>query len=336
MAIVHFLDLQRKYRENHLAMLDRLLQASAGLDMIKDGAPVAVKTHFGEDGNLSFVSPLFVRRIVDAVRAAGGKPFLTETTTLYSGRRFRGDTHLELAREHGFDFAPIMIADGLYGDEFDLIENCKIGRTIARVDTIVCVSHFKGHLNTGFGGALKNLGMGCASKGGKLELHSNSKPFIDQKKCTACQRCIRYCAFGAIALVSGKVTIDKDKCTGCTGCMAICPEHAIRFRWDAASADIQQRIARYAAAVTRNRRSFFVNFLINIAPNCDCFHTNEPMIHPDVGILCGTDPVALDQACFDMVRPAIEKLHPDLDCQEQLAQAARLGGGERKYEIKTI
>lgn len=333
MAKVYFLDLRKKYNDNVLQLFDRLIKVAKGMKIVENHSSCAVKLHFGEDGNVTFVSPLYVRRLITMIRHGGGRPFLTDTTTLYSGRRFRADTHIELAREHGFDFAPIIIADGLYGDEYEEVNGSKIAKLINDMKTIFCVSHFKGHLLTGFGGTLKNLAMGCASKGGKLTMHSNSKPFVDRNKCTFCLKCYEYCAFKAIKKSKKTVTIDHSVCTGCAGCMSICPEKAIRFSWDAASADVQVRVAQYAANVIRDKKIFYINFLINISPNCDCFHTNEPMIAPDVGILASFDPVSIDQACYDFVKKPIDKLYPDVDATLQLKYAEKFDAGERKYDI---
>ena len=336
MSVVYFLDLRKKYRTNVLVRLRKLIDASGGLKILKKNSSCAVKMHFGEDGNVNFVSPLYIHCLTDMMKEAGSRPFLTDTTTLYSGRRFRGDTHLELAKDHGFDFVPVVVADGVYGDEFVKVNTSKVARLFSTIDRFVCVSHFKGHLTCGFGGALKNVGMGCASKGGKLDMHSLSKPTIDRDTCTQCLQCYEYCAYDAIKKTKKGVTIDRTVCTGCCGCMSICPERAIKFSWDAASTDTQKGIAQYAANIIKDKKVFYVNFLINITPNCDCFHTNEPVIAPDIGILCSFDPVAIDQACYDMVKDEIDRLHPEIDPQEQLAFAQERGAGKRKYEIKTV
>ncbi len=336
MSVLYFLDLRKKYKDSFLKLFERLIEVSQGLSIIKQNAPIAVKTHFGEDGNIFFVTPLYVRRVVELVRKAGGRPFLTDTTTLYSGRRFKGDTHIELAKEHGFDFAPIIIADGLYGDEYYEVNGSKIARLFKNIDTMVCISHFKGHLVTGFGAALKNLGMGCASKGGKLSLHSRSRPFIEKEKCTFCLKCYDYCAYNAIEKNKNHVVINQNKCTGCAGCMSICPERAIRFSWSAASEEVQRGIARYTADVVRGKKIFYINFLTNITPDCDCLYNAEPPICPDIGILAGFDPVAIDQASYDLAQKKIDELRQDIDAQIQLCYGEECGAGARKYEIKSI
>lgn len=335
MSRVYFLDISKKYKTDHLKQLQRLIESSEALKLYGGDSCCAVKLHVGEQGNVNFVNPLYVRRLVDILRTTGAEPFLTDTTTLYSGRRFRADLHVQLAHEHGFTFAPFLIADGLHGDEFYEVNGAKIAGMFKRVSTIFFISHFKGHLNCGFGGAIKNIGMGCASRGGKLDMHSGAKPFIDKEKCTLCLRCYDYCIFQAIKK-NKSMAIIESKCTGCGGCMSICPEKAIKFRWDAAADQLQKKIADYAARTIKDKKVFFVNFLMNITPNCDCFHSNETCIHPDVGILASSDPVGIDQACYDMIKGSIDKLHPDIDSQVQLHYAEKFGAGERKYEIRSI
>lgn len=317
-------------------MLEKLIDISGGLKLIERDSFIAVKTHFGEDGNLSFISPLYIRRIVELIKKSSGRPFLTDTTTLYSGRRFKGDTHIELAKEHGFDFAPIIIGDGLYGDEYIEINGSKIARIFKNIDTIFCISHFKGHLLTGFGSALKNLGMGCASKGGKLDLHAKSQPYVDKEKCNFCLKCYNYCAYSAIKKEKNYVMIDLNKCSGCSGCMSICPQRAIKFSWSSASDEVQKGIARYSANLIRNKKIFYINFLINITPDCDCLYTSEPVICPDIGILAGFDPVAVDKASYDMTKEYIDKIRPSVDSTIQLYYGEKYGAGECEYEIKSI
>ncbi len=336
MGTLLFLDLQKKHKENYLKLLEKLIERSGALNILNKNQIVALKVHFGEDGNLNFVSPLYVRVVAELVRKSGARPFLVDTTTLYSGRRFKGDTHIELAKEHGFDFVPIIIGDGLYGDEFIDMNGSKIAMVFKNIDTIICISHFKGHLLTGFGAALKNLGMGCASKGGKLFLHSRSHPFVDKDKCNFCLKCYNYCAYNAIEKNQKYVQIDQNKCTGCAGCMSICPERAIKFSWSAASDEVQKGIAQYTANLIKGKKLFCLNFLTNITPDCDCLYTAEPVICPDIGILAGFDPVAIDQASYDLTREYIDKLRPDIDSSIQLYYGEKFNAGEKRYEIKNI
>ena len=336
MATVYFFDLRKKYNDGIMKMFDNLIDKANGFKILKKNSLCAIKLHVGEQGNVNYVNPVYVKRLVELIRKMGTSVFLTDTTTLYSGNRHRADLHIELAKEHGFDFAPFSVADGLCGDEYVEINGSKIASLFSHIDTIFCISHFKGHLVCGFGGALKNLGMGCAAKGGKLEMHSRSKPFIDTKNCTFCLKCFNYCLYKAIIKDKKILKIDQNICTGCAGCMSICPENSIKFSWDAASSDIQKGIAKYAADVTKGKKAFYINFLINISPNCECFHSNEPMIAPDVGILASYDPVSLDQACYDMIKEPIDKLHPEIDPQEQIIYAEKFNAGQKGYEIKAI
>lgn len=336
MQTIYFLDLTKKHKESYLKMLERLIEISGGLKILSPNTTVAIKTHFGEDGNLNFVNPIYVRKVVELIKRSGAHPILTDTTTLYSGRRFRGDTHIELAKEHGFDFAPIFIGDGIYGDEYFEINGSKLAMVFKNIEIIFCISHFKGHLLTGFGAALKNLGMGCASKGGKLHLHSRSHPYVDKDKCTFCLKCYNYCAYQAIEKDKKYVQINQTKCTGCAGCMSICPEKAIKFSWSAASDEAQKGIAQYAANLIKNKKVFYLNFLTDITPDCDCLYTAEPPILTDIGILAGFDPVAIDQASYDMTKNEIDKLRPNIDSQIQLYYGEKFEAGERGYEIKSI
>lgn len=336
MATVYLMDLRKGYKEDVLKVFDGFVGMAGGMKVVQRNTPAAVKLHVGEAGNVNYVNPRYVNRLVDLIAEAGGRAFLTDTTTLYAGRRFRADLHIALAREHGFDFSPMIIADGLYGDDYVDIDGAKVASLFGHVDYMFCVSHFKGHLNCGFGGALKNLGMGCSAKGGKLEMHSKSKPYIDDSLCTQCLICFEYCIHNAIIKNGERIKIEKKTCTGCAGCMSVCPEGAIKFSWDAVSSDIQKGIARYAASAVKNKKVFYLNFLMNISPNCDCFHTNEPMIASDVGILASYDPVSIDQACYDLIKDAIDKRYPEVDPTEQLHFAEQFGAGERKYEITSI
>jgi uncharacterized Fe-S center protein len=336
MARVYFLDLRKKHKDNVLILLKKLTEKIPYFDSLKNNSLCAVKVHVGEQGNVNYVSPDYVRCIFAAIEKKGFQAFLTDTTTLYSGQRRRADLHMKLAYEHGFNFAPFIVGDGLYGDDFVEVNGSKIASLFTHIENMVCISHFKGHMNCGFGGAIKNLGMGCAAKGGKLEMHSKSKPRIDKEKCTQCYRCVEYCIYRAIEQVDKIPNINEEKCVGCCGCMSVCPERAIGFSWDAASSDVQQGIARYASNAIKGKAIIYFNFLINITPNCDCFHSNEPVIMPDIGILVSSDPVSIDQACYDMIKERLEEVYPNIDSQIQLVYAEKFGAGERVYEIKEV
>ncbi len=334
MADVYLLDFRKKKKETYLERLERFLNKARLFDFVKKKDMVGLKVHFGEVGNVNFIRPEYVRIMSYSLESQGTRPFLTDTTTLYGGMRSNAQSHIRVAKDHGFDFSPIIIADGLVGESFLERNGTKIAQVIDKADVIVFISHFKGHLLTGFGGTLKNIGMGCAAKGGKLFLHSNSKPYVDETKCNFCLKCYDYCAFQAIVKKQEQCVIDEKKCSGCCGCMTICPEKAISFHWDSSSAEIQQKIVRYASDIIKEKKAIYFNFLLNITRDCDCFPTKESKITEDIGVLVSHDPVAIDQAAWDLTREALSRVHPDVDVEIQLTEAQRLGMGTMSYQLK--
>lgn len=348
--------------------LDRLLRAAGmgSLDLKKKF--VALKIHFGEPGNLSYIRPPYVILVSRLVRELGGRPFLTDTNTLYSGRRHNAYDHIRAAFENGFSRdatdCDILIADGLRGNDFVFVpveggtqcSSAMIGSAVAEADAVISLNHFKGHELTGFGGAVKNLGMGCASRGGKRFLHEVSHPSIVQADCTGCGSCVAACSAGAVTLDAGnKAVIDHALCTGCCQCVAVCGYGAARAMEGSASAVCGMRIAEYTAAVVRGRPCFHVNFVMNVSPNCDCWAHNDAPVVADIGIFASPDPVALDQACVDAVNeaPALrgtsltdkayagtgEKfghIHPDTDWSATLDHCVRMGLGSRRYELLKV
>jgi uncharacterized Fe-S center protein len=313
-----------------------------------------VKLHFGERGNASFVRPIFLRTVVEEVEAAGGKPFLTDTNTLYVGTRSNAVDHLATAIRNGFAYAvagaPLVIADGLRGDcavvvpvGGTILREVAIGAGIAHADAMVVVSHFKGHEITGFGGALKNLGMGCASRAGKLAQHSTVAPAVDPTGCTACGACVAHCPSGAIAVADAKARIAPELCIGCADCIVVCPEGAVKVNWNEASPTVQRKMAEHAAGAVSGKESstLFLTFVTQVSPLCDCYGCNDLPVAPDVGILASADPVAIDQACADLVVRAagsdpFRATHPSVDWTVQLACAEELGLGTRSYRLETL
>ena len=362
---VYWTDLRTTPSLTILKKLDRLLR-TAGMESLdlKD-TYTAIKIHFGEPGNMAFIRPPFVAVVARLIREQEGKPFLTDSNTLYSGRRHNAYDHIRSAFENGFSRdateCDILIADGLKGNDYvrmpvDGGSHCSsamIGSAIAEADAVVSLNHFKGHELTGFGGALKNLGMGCASRSGKKFLHDVSHPVIVAEACTGCGTCVRNCAAGAIRLDENrKAAIDHTLCTGCCQCVAVCQFGAARAMEGSASKVCGERIAEYAYAVLRGKPSFHVSFVMNVSPNCDCWANNDAPVVADIGIFASADPVALDQACVDAVNaaPAIsgtaltdkkysgsgEKfghLHPDSDWSATLDHAVRMGLGSREYTL---
>jgi len=363
---VYFTDLRTRPGFNMLDKLEKLVKA-AGIEKIDFKEKyVAIKIHFGEPGNLAYIRPNYAARIVKIIKGLGGKPFLTDANTLYTGRRHNALDHLDAAYENGFNpltvGCQVIIADGLKGTEYREIEvnlkhtkAAKIGSAIADADIIISMNHFKGHEMTGFGGALKNLGMGSGSRGGKLFMHSSSKPKIAEKNCVGCRMCVRSCAHDAIFLNENKVAvIDYDKCVGCGQCIAVCQFNAAQVNWDEAASIASEKIAEYTYAVIKDKPHFHINFIMDVSPNCDCWSNNDMPIVPNIGIAASFDPVALDKACVDMVNsaPAIAGCaiydHHDCDCHVEdkftaihgktdwkvcLEHAQNIGIGNMEYEL---
>lgn len=364
---VYFADLRTDVKENLNAKLYRLLDTVSMASRIQTNELVAVKLHFGEKGNTAFIRPIFLRDIVSKITACGGRPFLTDANTLYRGERGEAASHLKLAIEHGFGFAtvgaPIIIADGLRGTSCQRIkitgkhfQDVYIAAEIAQADALVSVAHFKCHELTGFGGTLKNLGMGCASRQGKLKQHSNVSPKVKRKLCKSCGRCITWCPGEALSFVSEKAKINLEKCIGCAECIMICPEGAIQIKWNETIEKFQQKMIEYAWGVLKGKenKSVFLNFITSVSPACDCYGHSDRAIVPDIGIAASLDPVAIDQASADLVNAeqGIENsalktshargadkfrdIYPNVDWEIQLDYASRLGIGQREYELITI
>lgn len=329
----------------------RLLTQSRVLDCVSQGDTAAVKIHFGEEGNTGFVKPVYARAVCEAVSGRGGRPRLAETNTLYKGRRTDSGEHLVLAAEHGFTEqdvgAPIVIPDDSLPENVvdvpigrRLVKTAKIVRFFAEADAIVGLSHFKGHLMTGFGGALKNLGMGCAARVGKLMQHSDISPIVHRSSCTGCGECVKVCPVTAIRLENKKSVIDGDICIGCATCIAVCPFSAIDVQWESGGDTMPEKMVEYTEAVMRGKKekAAFLNFAIKITKECDCLAKDDPRVCPDIGILASRDPVSVDQASFDLIKQAcgrdiFKELHPKRDGMRQLRYAEELGLGSREYEL---
>jgi uncharacterized Fe-S center protein len=361
---VYFSDLRSSPKENLLSRMIRLVDSVGIEDIIRPRNLVALKLHFGEKGNTAFIRPLFIRKIVDRVKELGASPFLTDTNTLYAGSRGNSVSHLNTAIENGFAYsvvnAPVIIADGMRGASFssvtidqEVINTAYLGKEIVESDALISLAHFKGHELSGFGGTIKNLGMGCAARRGKLVQHSSLSPKIKRKKCVGCGDCIEHCAHDAISLVEEKAMIDSQKCVGCGECILICPNGVIDIHWNADMEIFQKKMAEYSLAVLKEKqgRAIFLNFLTNISPACDCYGHNDASIVHDIGIVVSKDPVAVDQASVDLVnrepaadncclttstKPGEDKfrgVYPQIDWNVQLEHAQRIGLGSREYEL---
>ncbi len=363
-AKVYFADFKVTLEENLLQKLTRLVK-TAGIEQIDfKNKFTAIKIHFGEMGNLSYLRPNYARAIVDLVKSAGGQVFLTDCNTLYVGKRKNALDHLDTAYQNGFNpFAVgchILIADGLKGTDEALIpvqgeyvQEAKIGQAVADADIIISLTHFKLHELSGAGGALKNLGMGCGSRAGKMEMHSDGKPKADPEKCISCGSCRKNCAHGAISFIQKKAHIDHALCKGCGRCIGVCPVDAISAEMDSSSARLNYKIAEYAKAVIQDKPSFHISLIMDVSPFCDCHAENDIPIVSDVGMLASFDPVALDQACVDLVNaqkpnPAsvlgntppeedyFQAVYPYTDYSKCFEHASKIGLGVQEYELIKI
>ena len=312
---------------------------------------VAIKLHVGEKNNTTHISPEVIKAIVDEVKKKGGYPFLTETSTLYHGSRSNAIEHLVLAHEYGFTFdktgAPFIMADGLLGNtEMEvsipgiLFKKVNIAREIMMTDSLILISHPTGHLVTGMAGAIKNLGMGFASRKGKLKQHSSIKPFIKSKLCNFCEQCFKYCPVDAIIEKDGKAFILTEKCIGCGECITVCNSDAAKYNWGKESAELQKSMAEYAlgAIIQKRQKCIYLNILANMTKLCDCMDVNQKRMINDIGILGSDDPVALDQATLDLTKIHNKKdlgemSFPELDPLIQLEHAEKIGLGSRKYQL---
>ena len=370
-ANVYFTTFKATGHENLLQKLHRLMK-TAGFEQIDfQDKYTAIKIHFGEYGNLSFLRPNYAKVVADYVKELGGRPFLTDCNTLYVGSRKNALDHLDTAYINGFSplqtGCHVLIADGLKGtDEVevpvngDYVKRAKIGHAIMDADVFISLTHFKGHEMAGFGGALKNIGMGSGSRAGKMEQHCEGKPSVaDREACVGCGACKSICAHGAPVITDGKAAIDHGKCVGCGRCLAVCPKDAIKADFSDSIAMLNYRIAEYSLAVCQNRPCFHVSLICDVSPNCDCHAENDIPIIPNVGMLASFDPVALDQACADLCNaqtPIAESIlgeniehmgnheghdhffmtHPDTEGKSCISHAVKIGLGTNDYDLITI
>jgi len=311
---VYFANLRsHSANSNKVNKIRKLFEAAGFANFISRDELTAVKVHFGEKGNDGYVNPVFVRQVVDKIKEKGGKPFVTDCNTLYLGSRHNAVDHLITAIEHGFDYsvvgAPLIISDGLKSKNFIEVEinqkhfdKVKIASDIVQADNMVVISHFKGHELAGFGGAVKNLAMGCAPSAGKRDQHS-PRPYVIKEKCIACGQCGSICPESAIRIIQNVSVIDKKLCIGCCECLSFCPSRAIDIDWETEVLPFTEKMTEYALGAVKNKenKTGYINFLINITPDCDCFPWSDAPFVPDIGILASKDPVAIDKASYDLV-----------------------------------
>lgn len=323
-ATVYFTDLRaRSSRESKVQKIVRLFDAAGFSGLIRPGDLTAIKVHVGERGNDSYINPVFVRQIVDRVKERGGKPFITDTSTLYLGSRSNAVDHLTTAIEHGFAYAvvgaPVIIADGLRGGHGVDVEirkkhfaSVRIAGDITAAKSMIVLSHVKGHDLAGFGGAIKNLAMGCATARGKAEQHAG-RPIVDQERCEGCGICTIVCPQAAMEITGKGTVCNVEHCVGCGDCMRHCPQAAIDFDWSVELLPFLERMTEYAygALQGKQQKTGFINFLLSITPDCDCVPWSDAPLVPDIGILASTDPVAIDRASYDLVnsQQGLQKSH---------------------------
>lgn len=368
---VYFTDFRTKANGDGLPTKLKKLMKKAGIaNLDLEGKFVAIKLHFGELGNISYLRPNYARAVVDVVKELGGKPFLTDCNTMYPGSRKNALEHLYCAWENGFTpltvGCPILIGDGLKGtDDIEVpveggeyVQKAKIGRAIMDADVFISLTHFKGHEMTGFGGAIKNIGMGCGSRAGKTEQHISGQPVIDPSMCRGCKKCMAQCANNGLVFdeTTKKMHIDKEHCVGCGRCLGACNFDAINFENFHAPQLLNRKMAEYAKAVVDGRPQFHISLVVDVSPNCDCHCENDAPILPNIGMFVSTDPLALDQACVDACLAATpmpgsqlhEHIHapgfcdhhdhftnstPESEWKSCLEHAAKIGLGKREYDL---
>ena len=353
-------------QESTIIKVQRLFDRAGFSSVVAPHDRTAVKLHFGEQGNDGYISPVYVRQVVDKIKTCGALPFLTDTSTLYLGSRSNAVDHITTAILHGFDFAvtgaPIIIADGLFGKNVVQVKierkhfnTVTIAGDIALADSMIVMSHFKGHIVSGFGGAIKNLAMGCAPPEGKRAQH-NARPFTIPDRCSGCGACVEICPKTAITIEKEKSVIERDLCIGCFDCMHVCPEHAIDIDWETEIPVFMERMVEYAYGAVKGKENKvgYINFLIRITPDCDCFPFSDTPIVQDIGILASKDPVAIDAASFDLVNQQtgfceslltahhhkgedkFKGVHAQTDGFRQVRYAEEIGMGNSTYDLIAI
>ena len=374
-ARVYYTDFRAKLGEGLPTKLKRLMKKAGISEIDMENKFVAIKMHFGEMGNISYLRPNYAKAVADVVKELGGKPFLTDCNTLYPGSRKNALEHLYCAWENGFTplsvGCPVIIGDGLKGtDDIEVpveggeyVKNAKIGRAIMDADVFISLNHFKGHETAGFGGAIKNIGMGGGSRAGKMDQHSAGKPYVRQSVCVGCGMCTRVCAHDAITIEERKAQINHDKCVGCGRCVGVCPKDAVTPEYSESNDILNCKMAEYTLAICKDRPCFHISLICDVSPNCDCHPENDRPIIPNVGMLASFDPVALDMACADLCnqQPVLSNSvlaenmeqhkhehgdcncehghdhfyynHPDTNWRSCIEHAVKIGLGTDQYEL---
>jgi uncharacterized Fe-S center protein len=334
--------------------LARAMQAARFTGKLRKKDMVAVKVHVGEDKNTTHVRPELAARVVAMLHKVKAQPFITDTATLYRGQRENSIRHALLANKQGFGInkvgAPFLPLDGLSGQhEVEVEVNGELNRTVkiagdvVLADALVAISHVTGHIVSGMGAAIKNLGMGMASRAGKMRQHSTVTPSVIADSCQNCGKCVRWCPRDAIAEKDGVACIDPDLCIGCGQCLAVCRYGAVRFNFSSESEVLQKNMAEHAAGALKHfaDKALFVNVLVDMTDECDCMSKKQKKALPDLGILVSGDAVAIDRASLDLTacdgQPNIgQRFYPRLDAAIQIAHAQKMGMGTEKYRLVEV
>ncbi len=348
-SAVYFSSLKNKKFNSPLLKIQRLLEKCEISKKFSKGDLIAIKVHFGELGNTSFIKPIYLRPIIELLKKSGANPYMTDTNTLYVGMRTNSVDHLHNASLNGFNYStlqiPAIIADGLRGENSEQVEvNLELNKTvelasdIVHSDGMIVVSHFKGHEVSGFGGAIKNISMGCASRRGKLDMHSKTRPAVKAKGCISCAKCVSACQVKAIEM-KDKAFIT-ERCVGCARCIAVCPTQAIQVQWNQSSDSTQKKMIEYAYGTAKalNGKIIYMNILTDMSPACDCYPGNDEPITHNIGYMASLDPVAIDKASYDLVLKQagydpFKKEYPQINIAVQFEHAKKIGFGNQDYEL---
>lgn len=368
MSKVYFASMRANKRSESLVnKLGKLFYSAGFHEMFQPNDLAAIKLHFGEEGNTAFIRPIYIRQVVKDIKKCKAKPFLTDANTLYVGTRANSVDHINTALANGFSYAtveaPIIIADGLTGKSYIEVpvdgkhfKSVKIGSEIMYADAMIAMSHVKGHAVTGYGGAFKNIGMGLGSRSGKQMMHSNVLPRIKEENCTKCQQCTKWCPEDAIEIKSESSVINHEKCIGCGECVVTCRNKAIGINWESESEFVMEKMVEYTYGIVKGRehKMGYINFLMDITPDCDCCGWSDQPLVRDIGILASKDPVAIEQASIDLINqqegikgsalkanfaPGEDKfrgVHQDVNHLRTIEYAEELGMGSRQYELVEV
>jgi uncharacterized protein len=329
---------------------DLIFEQCGGDKVFTQGAMTGIKLHLGEKPHTQYLNPALVKTVVDRAKEAGSRPFLTDTCTLYNGRRSNAVDYLHAAAEHGFTLeavgAPVIIADGLIGANQVMVpigkkhfKEVPVARDAVYADALVVMTHVTGHMLAGLGGTIKNVSMGLCGRAAKLAMHSGTKPQIKKDKCGGCGRCAKWCPASAIHVAS-TADIDYVKCIGCGECYAVCRSDAVLFNWDASSDDFGEKMAEACLAAVKDKpgRVVYLNYAIHVTEHCDCMGTVAPRIIDDLGILASFDPVALDKATAELLAQRngldiFDKTWSQCHYRRQLEHGQAIGLGSLEYDI---